>query len=628
MQPGEAGLARGIGGRRRARGFLWFLGVLERPKLGPRLAPGQRVPARDGRTLSARDPLCRRGFAGCDGYDSMTGAPLRVWPFVIREQLIDSLRAALAEAGFEEPASGIALEPPKQRDHGDWSANVALQLAKPPESRAVAEKLAEILNGAPPPHVEKVDVAGPGFLNFHLAPTWLHDVLREVVTAGETYGRGTALADQKVNLEFVSANPTGPLHAGGGRWVAVGDAMANLLASQGAEVHREYYLNDAGNQLDTFGASLFARYEGREPPEDGYQGAYLVEMAERMRAELGDGVSEDQATEWGYRDVVRQLEHDLGRIGVHFDTWFSERVLHERGEVDAVLEDLRARGVAFEEDGALWLRSTDFGDQRDRVLVKSDGVTTYLCNDLAYHRDKFARGWQHLIDIWGADHHGQVKSLQSGLEALGFPTGEPEVVLGQLVNVVRGGEVVRMSKRAGNIITLADILDDVDPDVCRLTFLLQGIDTTQTFDLDVVTSQSMENPVYYVQYAHARIASIGRMAEERGVTRAPLDAVNLSKLADDYELDLLRALAAYPDEVADATELRAPHRVTTWVRDFAGRFHRFYRECRVLGEDPELTQARLWLAEACRVGLANALGLLGVHAPDEMTRLDDDGDAQ
>ena len=547
---------------------------------------------------------------------------------MIREQLIDALRAALAEAGYQEPEGGVALDPPKQREHGDWSAPVALQVsnevgAKP---RDVAGAIQQRLEAAQIPHVERIEIAGPGFLNFHLSPTWLHEVLRDVVAKGDAYGRGTALADRRINLEFVSANPTGPLHAGGGRWVAVGDAMANLLAAQGAEVHREYYLNDAGNQLDTFGASLFARYEGREPPEDGYQGEYLVEMAERLRKELGEGVTEEQAREWGYHDVVAQLERDLGRIGVHFDTWFSERTLHERGEVEKVIADLRDGGHAFESDGALWLRSTDFGDQRDRVLVKSDGVPTYLCNDLAYHRDKFARGWEHLIDIWGADHHGQVKSLQSGLEALGFPPGEPEVVLGQLVNVQRGGELVRMSRRAGNIVTLTDILDEVDPDVCRLTFLLQGIDTAQTFDLDVVTKQSMENPVYYVQYAHARVVSIERTAAERGVKRAALGEVDLAPLTHEREIELLRGLAVYPDEVAEATELRAPHRVTTWVRDFAARFHGFYRDCRVITEDPGLTQARLWLSEASRIGLANALGLLGVNAPDEMTRLDDQDD--
>jgi arginyl-tRNA synthetase len=447
-------------------------------------------------------------------------------------------------------------------------------------------------------------------------------VLRVVVAAGNGYGHSTTLAGSRINLEFVSANPTGPLHAGGGRWVAVGDALANLLAAQGAEVHREYYLNDAGSQLDLFGASLFARYEGREPPDDGYQGAYLVEMAERLRAELGDAVSEAQATEWGYRDVVRQLEDDLARIGVHFDTWFSERTLHDQGAVANVLEELAARGATFDQDGATWLRSSDFGDQRDRVLVKSDGSTTYLCNDLAYHRDKIARGWGHLIDIWGADHHGQVKSLQAGLEALGHPAGEPEVVLGQLVKVQKGGELVRMSRRAGNIITLADILDEVDPDVCRLTFLLQGIDTTQTFDLDVVTAQSTENPVYYVQYAHARIASIGRKATAEGITRLPLLDVNLGPLTHARELDLLRSLAAYPEVVAEAAAMRAPHRVTTWVREFAAKFHSFYRDCRVISDDAALTQARLWLAEGCGLALKHALDLLGVHAPDEMRRAD------
>jgi arginyl-tRNA synthetase len=550
-------------------------------------------------------------------------------PLVIRDQLLQHVRTALAEAGFEEPAGGVALEPPKERDHGDWATNVALQVAKPAgvKPRDAAQRIAAALEAAPPPHHQRVEIAGPGFLNLFLAPTWLHDVLRAVVAEGERYGRGDALAGQRINLEFVSANPTGPLHAGGGRWVAVGDALANLLASQGAEVHREYYLNDAGNQLDLFGASLHARYRGELPPEGGYRGEYLEEMARRMRAELGDGVTEEQATEWGYRDVVAQLEADLGRIGVHFDTWFSERTLHERGEVEKVLADLQERGVTFVDDGASWLRTTQFGDQRDRVLVKSDGSTTYLCNDLAYHRDKFSRGWTHLIDIWGADHHGQVKSLQAGLEALGFPAGQPEVMLGQLVKLVKGGEVVRASKRAGDIVTLADILDEVDPDVCRLTFLLQGIDTAQTFDLDVVTAQSMENPVYYVQYAHARVASIARVAAERGVARIPILDVNLAPLVHDRELELLRSLAAYPDVVAEASELRAPHRVTTWVRDFAARFHGFYRDCRVITDDVALTQARLWLAEACRIGLADALGILGVGAPEEMTRIDDDDES-
>jgi arginyl-tRNA synthetase len=540
----------------------------------------------------------------------------------MRDQLITHLRRALAATGLPEPSGSIVLEPPKQSEHGDWATNLALQVAKSAgrQPREVAEELATALRADPPPHLADVQVAGPGFLNLYLAPTWLHEVLRVIVAKGERYGHGDSLTGQRINLEFVSANPTGPLHAGGGRWVAVGDALANLLAAQGAEVHREYYLNDAGNQLDTFGASLFARYEGRKPPEDGYQGEYLVEMAERMRADIGDSVTEDQAREWGYRDVVRQLEDDVARIGVHFDTWFSERTLHERGDVETVLGDLRSRGVTFEEDGATWLRTTDFGDQRNRVLVKSDGSTTYLCNDLAYHRDKLDRGWEHLIDIWGADHHGQVKSLQAGLESLGLAAGQPEVLLGQLVKVQRGGEIVRMSKRTGNIVTLADILDDVDPDVARLTFLLQGIDTAQTFDLDVVTAQSSENPVYYVQYAHARIASIGRKAAVEGITRLPVLDTDLAPLVHEREIDLLRSLAIYPDVVTEAAMLRAPHRVTTWVREFAAKFHSFYRDCRVISEDAASTQARLWLAEASRIGLKHALDLLGVQAPDEMRR--------
>ena len=294
-----------------------------------------------------------------------------------------------------------------------------------------------------------------------------------------------------------------------------------------------------------------------------------------MRAELGDDVTPDDACDWGVQRIVEGLKADLERIGVRFDTWFSERTLHERAEVADVLRVLDEKGVVFDEDGARWLRSTDFGDSRDRVLVKSDGSTTYLCNDLAYHRDKLARGSNHLIDIWGADHHGQVKSTQAGMQALGFgPPAEPEVLLGQLVKLVRDGVEIRISKRTGNMITLADILDEVDPDVARMTFLLQSIDSPQTFDLDVVTSQSMENPVYYVQYAHARVSSIVRRARDAGVVRRRLELVDLATLTNERETDLLRALALYPDVVADAAETRAPQKVSTWVRDFAARLSR------------------------------------------------------
>lgn len=544
---------------------------------------------------------------------------------MIQDHLIAALRSALAKARLPEPTGEITLERPKQREHGDWSANVALQLAKSVgrSPRDVAEAIAEALRADPPAHLERVEIAGPGFLNLHLGPSWLHAVLTEVIALGDQYGKSDRLQGQRINLEFVSANPTGPLHAGGGRWVAVGDAIANLLVSQGADVCREYYLNDAGSQLEVFGRSLFARARGEEPPSDGYQGAYLIEMGARMRAELGDDVDLATATEWGYRAVLAELQEDLARIGVTFDVWFSERTLHERGDVMAVIEDLRSKGYVVERDGAVWFEATQLGDQRDRVLIKSDGATTYLAGDLAYHRDKFARGFDHCIDIWGADHHGQVRSVQAGMEAQGFPAGEPEVILGQLVTLLRGGVPIRISKRTGDMVSLADILDEVDPDACRLTFLLQGIDTALNFDIDVVTAQSKENPVYYVQYAHARIVSIGRVAVERGIERRPLDGVDLSLLTDERELDLLRSLSAYPEVVAEATDMRAPQKVTTWVRELAGRFHHFYRFCRVITDDPELTQSRMWLAEACGIGLADALTILGVSAPEVMERFEE-----
>jgi arginyl-tRNA synthetase len=549
---------------------------------------------------------------------------------MIRDALQQTVREALRDADLPEPAT-IVLDVPKQRDHGDFSTPVALQLAKQvgAKPRDIAERIRAAIDANAQAFIERVEIAGPGFLNFFLAPVWLSDTLRDVVLAGSGFGHNDSLAGQHINLEFVSANPTGPLHAGGGRWVAMGDAIANLLASQGADVHREYYLNDAGSQLDIFGASLYARYRGEPPPDDGYRGEYLVEMAGRLRAELGDDVTEEAAREWGYHDIVRQLREDLERIGVHFDTWFSERLLHSRGDVEDVLRQLGELNVTYEHDGATWLRTTDFGDARDRVLIRSNGTSTYLANDLAYHRDKLRRGFTHLIDIWGADHHGQVKSLQSGMHALGYGTDdvpEPEVILGQLVRLLRGGQEVRMSKRAGDIVTLEDILDEVDPDVARMTFLLQGIDSQQTFDLDVVTAQSMENPVYYVQYAHARVASIARRAAEAGIERRPLDTIDLSVLRHEREEALLRALSTFPEVVADSAAGRAPQKMSTWVRDFAREFHGFYRDCRVISDDDMLTQARLWLSEASRIGLANALALLGVNAPDEMARLDDDDD--
>ncbi|MGE3620762.1 MAG: arginine--tRNA ligase, partial [Acidimicrobiia bacterium] len=351
---------------------------------------------------------------------------------------------------------------------------------------------------------------------------------------------------------------------------------------------------------------------GSELPEGGYAGDYIVEWA----AEMPDDVD---PAEWGYARVRADLAASLERIGVRFDTWFSERSLVGSGAIDATLADLAARGATYESDGATWLRSTDHGDDKDRVLVKSDGEPTYLLPDLAYHRDKFARGWELLVDVWGADHHGYQPRLVAGLQALGHSADEIEIVLGQLVTLVRHGEQVRLSKRAGELVLLDDLVDAVGPDVARLTFLLQSLDTRQTIDLDVITARSMDNPVFYVQYAHARIHSIRRRAAEAGVEARPLAEADLSVLVHERELDLLRSLSELPEVVALACTERAPHRVTTWVRELAGRFHGFYHDCYVIGDVPaELTQARLWLVEATRVGLSIGLGLLGVSAPESM----------
>ena len=533
---------------------------------------------------------------------------------MIRDVLVDALRAALEAVGVAPP-DAIALERPARREHGDWSSNVALATAKPAgqNPRQLAQALVDTLTLHPPAHVAHAEVAGPGFVNFHLAPTWLHEVLREVVERGEQkYARLDLGGGTRVNVEFVSANPTGPLHAGGGRWAAYGDALCNILERCGYAPHREYYVNDRGVQTDLFGASLAARRDGAEVPEGGYQGEYIDEWAAEMPADA------DPAA-WGIERSLTDVRRSLVAIGVHYDTWFSERSLVPNGDIEATLAELRERGVAYDAEGAVWLRSTDFGDDKDRPLVKSDGEYTYLLPDIAYHRSKFARGFDLLIDVWGSDHHGYQSRLKAGVQALGHPPDDIELILGQLVQLVRGGEPVRLSKRAGTLVLLDDLVAAVGADVARLTFLLQSLDTRQTIDLDVITAQAMENPVFYVQMAHARIAGIGRTAREAGVTRAPLDDVDLALLTHERELDVLRALSELPEAVANACVDRAPHRVTTWVRDLAGAFHGFYHDCYVIGDvPPELTQARLWLVEAARVGLAIGLALLGVSAPERM----------
>ncbi len=534
---------------------------------------------------------------------------------MIRDDLASAVHDSLAALGVDPLPERVSLERPARPEHGDWSTNVALAVAKRAgrNPRELATQLVDHLRAAPPAHVTEVELAGPGFVNFRLAPAWLHDVLTDVVERGvDGYAAPDLGHGIIVNVEFVSANPTGPVHAGHARGAAHGDALARLLERTGHVVTREFYVNDRGVQMEKFGASLAARKAGKALPEDGYRGEYVTEWAEAMP----DGVD---PVAWGEDRSLADQEEALDAFGVHFDRWFRELAMVENGAIDATLAELLDRGAAYVDDGATWLRSTDHGDDKDRVLVKSDGEYTYLLPDIAYHRDKFSRATK-LINVWGADHHGYVVRMKAAMAALGHDPAELEVEIVQMVDLLQDGEPMKLSKRAGTVVELRDIVDEVGADAARLTYLLQSIDSRQTVDLAAVASEGMDNPVFYVQMAHARIHGITRKAADAGFTRGPLADADLSLLVHDRELDVLRCLSELPDVVRLATADRAPHKVTTWVRDLAGAFHGFYHDCYVVGDGVtvELTQARLWLVESARIGLSIGLDLLGVSAPESM----------
>lgn len=534
----------------------------------------------------------------------------------IQEELREAIAVSLGRVGVEVAPEAIHLERPQRLEHGDWSSNVALAKAKSlgRNPRDVAGELAATIEASPPRFVEAVEVAGPGFVNFRLSPGWLHEVLREVVSAGEEqYARPEIGGGERVQIEFVSANPTGPVHVGNGWFGSYGDSLARILARSGWSVTKEYYVNDTGGQMRALGESLLARRRREAVPEGGYQGEYVQELAERYEG------PEDvyEAGRFASELILIDIKETLGRIDIHFDEWYSQASIEESGQVAETIAFLRERGHVYDKDGAVWLAATELGDSRDRVLVKSNGDATYLAGDLAYHRDKFLlRGFDRVIDVFGADHHGQVASLKAGVAAMGVEADRLEVRLGQLVSLVGA----RMSKRSGHFVPLSFLIDELGPDATRLLSLLSSIDQATTLDVDAAKAQSMENPVYYVQYAHARIASIGRVAAERGVGRVAVDDAELALLVHPRELELLRDLADLPRVVAEAATERAPYKVTNWGRALAASFHGFYHDCYVMGEgiEPDLTQARLWLVEATRIGLAIALDLLGVHAPEEM----------
>jgi arginyl-tRNA synthetase len=553
---------------------------------------------------------------------------------VTPEQLQDVVRTAVGGAvergvlAVEVPGE-VVVERPRNREHGDYATNIALRLAKaagrPP--REVAELLAAELREHP--GIAKVDVAGPGFLNITLAQGALGQIAVNAVTAGEAYGRTDALAGQKLNLEFVSANPTGPVHIGGTRWAAVGDALGRLLTASGADVTREYYFNDAGAQIDRFARSLQAAAQGRPVPEDGYAGTYINEIAAQIVAGEPDVLqrSDDEQLQVfrtrGVELMWQEIRTSLSEFGVVFDVYFSERTLHESGALEKAIARLREQGHVYEADGAVWLRTTDFGDDKDRVLVKGDGELTYFAADCAYYLDKRERGFDKVVIMLGADHTGYVGRYKALVAAFGDqPEQHLEILIGQLVNLVRDGEPVKMSKRAGTVVNLADLVDVVGADAARYALARASIDQQIDLDLDLWSRQTNDNPVFYVQYAHARIASLLRNAADLGLALGEAADVDVTQLAHERETDLLRAIGEFPRVLTAAAELRAPHRVARYLEELAGTYHRFYDSCRVLprgDEEPTpLTTARLWLCAATATVLRNGLGVLGVSAPERM----------
>lgn len=547
----------------------------------------------------------------------------------VTDRLSDALRAALSGAGLDAPGD-LLWEVPREEAHGDYATNVAMQLAK--SSRRQPRQVAETIRQHFPriAEVEKVEVAGPGFLNIFLAPAWCAGALGEILATGDAYGQSQAGGGRRVQIEFVSANPTGPLVVVNARAAAVGDSLARILSAQWYRVFREYYVNDAGNQVQTLARSLLIRIrqqlgEAVELPPEAYPGEYLIELAKEYLSAEGPKVLEvpeaerlDRLGRFAVKRITEGQRRTLRAYGVEFDNWFSERALTEGGEPARVLERLREGGYVYEAEGAVWFRTTAFGDDKDRVLVKSGGEATYFVNDIAYHVNKIGRGFERLIDLYGPDHHGHVPRMQAALKALGYPEGTLDVLIIQLVSLVREGEPVRMSKRMGEFVTMEELIGEVGRDAARFTFLTRRHDSPLDFDLEVVTRQTAENPVYYVQYAHARIASIFQHLREKKLPLPDWRKVDLSLLRLAEEQSLIKRLLQFPHVVAATARALEPHRIAYYLQELAGLFHPYYKGHRVIGEDLALTNARLALAAGVGLVVRNGLELLGVSAPEKM----------
>ncbi len=519
---------------------------------------------------------------------------------------------------------------PKQESHGDYASNIALVMASiiKVSPRDLASKLADRL--AEQPHFEKIEVAGPGFLNFFIAKNWWQENLYDMKRAGAAYGESDTGQGKRVLVEFVSANPTGPLHVGHGRGAAVGDSLARVLKAAGYRPETEYYINDVGNQMKTLGRSVYLRYIeffGRKIdfPKECYQGDYIKNIATGIASREGkryiDKLPEEcipYFTKVAVEEISAGIRRDLEDFGVRFDRWFSERTLHETGLVEKTIAELQRKGLIYEKDEALWFRSTDFGDEKDRVVKRSSGVLTYFAADIAYHRNKLERNFDLLVDIWGADHHGYVPRVKAAIEALGYSAEKLEVLLIQLVNLLEGGKIKAMSTRAGEFVTLREVLDDVGRDAARFIFLTRKCDSPLDFDLDLARTQTQENPVYYVQYAHARLASVFRKAREQGIAIASPEKVNVALLNKAEEIRLLKTLEAFPRIVSDSAKTLEPHRISYYLTELAAQLHSYYTRHRFISEDEALTQARLLLADVTKQVFNKGLGLLGVSAPERM----------
>lgn len=556
---------------------------------------------------------------------------------IVKGQIIDNIKEAAENAKNQgaldfEAIPDFVLEVPREKEHGDFATNIAMLLAR--QAKMPPRKVAEVLDN----HLRKdtawiarVEIAGPGFINFYLDSGWVYEVLPQVEKQGDKYGNSDTGQGRKVQVEFVSANPTGLLHMGNARGAALGDTMANLLQAAGFAVSREFYINDTGNQIENFGKSLEARYFqllGRDVafPEDGYHGQDIIDTVkglmdadpEQRYLNMEPEQRKTEFIKYALAEKLRAIRSSLSRFGVEYDVWFSEKTLHESGAVSEAIDELRAKGYIYENEGALWLKTMAFGEEKDEVLVRGNGIPTYFAADIAYHKNKFDRGFQWVINIWGADHHGHVKRLKGAVKALGYNSEHLDIVLMQLVRLFKGGEIIRMSKRSGEFITLEDLMDEVGKDAARYFFVMRSPDSHLDFDMDLAKSQSTDNPVYYIQYAHARICSILRqLAEKGGVVPGARDC-NLTLLREPTELELIRKLVDFPTEIAEAAVNMEPHRIARYAHELAGLFHSFYNSNRVMVEDVELQKARLALVKCVQVVVRRALHLLGLTAPETM----------